>query len=578
MIKRSSCFLGAAVLALTVVSTVSAASQFTDVKDHWAQQQIEKWIDKGFVKGYEDQTFKPNGKITRAEFVALINRSYDFTEKKAVNYTDVKESDWYADELAKAAQAGYLTGYNDGSVKPNHPITRQEAASMLARVTNLELSDKNEGLGKFKDQTKISSWALTAISAVVSKGFMGGYPDDTYRPLNSITRAEAITTLDRSLGNASFPVTEDIKEGIYNKEGIYGATSKETVHEGDVIISSKGVTLQNTVIKGNLLLSKEIGDGDVYLKQVKVEGTTTVEGGGSNSVHLFDSTMDKLIVAKKTGDVRIVASGKTAIQSTVLKNGAKLEEEANTGSGFTSVSLDQEMPSDSKVILAGAIDQLTVNASGVSVQVSTGTVGDLRVKGELKDITLKVEEDAVVKKLSLDSATKVTGQGKVEQAAINVTGCQFEKDPLSHTGEKYDKMRAGGGGGLGSVGAHATAPTASNFSLDGATFSGSDFNYSVDIPSSTKIHMLEANFSTDAVATFDFNGKTYTENVNSGKYSINIIEMLGLSGFDTGNDGISASHFRDYLKISSISLKITLSNQDDESKSNTYYLTVKIKD
>jgi len=87
-----------------------------DLNGHWAEKQIMGWMEKGFIKGYSDNTFKPNNTITRAEFLTIVNNVFGYKDKAQISFTDVKTSDWYYDEIAKAIAAGYIKGYADGTI------------------------------------------------------------------------------------------------------------------------------------------------------------------------------------------------------------------------------------------------------------------------------------------------------------------------------------------------------------------------------------------------------------------------------------------------------------------------------
>src|SRR5665647_2630116 len=117
-------------------STVSAVNA-SDISGHWAEDTIQSWVDQGTIKGYEDGTFRPENNISRAEFMTLVNGIFGYIEVKATTYTDVKADAWYADAVAKAAAAGYINGYPDGTMKPDNSISREEAATIIMKINKL---------------------------------------------------------------------------------------------------------------------------------------------------------------------------------------------------------------------------------------------------------------------------------------------------------------------------------------------------------------------------------------------------------------------------------------------------------
>jgi len=179
-------------LPITHVSATEKSNvKFSDVKGHWAESFINDFTNKGYINGYGDGTFRPNNKITRAEFVKLINITFGFTHKGNENFSDVNKGDWYYDEVLKAVKQGYIHGYEDGTFKPNDEITREEACKIIGVI--LEVS--GDGKTKFKDEKEISDWAIKYVDGLVDKGIIHGYEDNTFKPQNNATRAESVKTL-----------------------------------------------------------------------------------------------------------------------------------------------------------------------------------------------------------------------------------------------------------------------------------------------------------------------------------------------------------------------------------------------
>ena len=166
---------------------------FSDIENHWAKAEIEDFASNGYVGGYDDSTFRPNNDITRAEFVTIINKYFGFTKAEGENFTDVNEDAWYYKDVCIGVREGYINGYQDGTFRPNEPITREEAASIVRTITGLV----ENGSSKFTDDNEIGSWAKKAVYALSDNKIMSGYEDNTFRPKNKITRAEAVATLSR---------------------------------------------------------------------------------------------------------------------------------------------------------------------------------------------------------------------------------------------------------------------------------------------------------------------------------------------------------------------------------------------
>lgn len=213
-------------LCCLMIMTGVAFAQFSDIEGHWAQPQITEWVDQGLIKGYSDGTFRPDVEITRAEFAAMVNRAFEFTEAGTVSFPDVGANKWYAQVVAIASNAGYIAGYGDGTFKPDNNITRQEAAVMISRILDLDTTDLSKADG-FIDANMMQQWGKGSIGAVNEAAIMQGYQDKSFRPNNPITRAESIVTIDRSMKYEPGEVPEEPEVA--------------SAIEGQVIFNGKGV-------------------------------------------------------------------------------------------------------------------------------------------------------------------------------------------------------------------------------------------------------------------------------------------------------------------------------------------------
>ena len=169
----------------------------------------ETAIHKLYIYGYEDNTFKPEGNMTRAEAAAMLARlqGLDLTNTARPNFIDVR-SGWYNAVINAVVNAGYMKGYPDGTFRPDGKITRAEFAQMIKAIDKA-----NAGMAPFADVK--GHWAQNAIDQAYANGRITGYPDGTFRPNNHITRAEAVTIFnklyDRSVGE---PGIADVKSGL----------------------------------------------------------------------------------------------------------------------------------------------------------------------------------------------------------------------------------------------------------------------------------------------------------------------------------------------------------------------------
>ncbi len=146
-----------------------------------------------YIKGYPDGTFKPSNNVTRAEaaqmFATLLNSGTSFGTSSVTKFTDANNK-WYSPAVNYIAGKGLLSGYSDGTFKPDADITRAEFAQMISGY----LKAGYAGSANFKDVK--GHWASDAIDKVFGNKAVEGYPDGTFKPNKTLTRAEAVTVLN----------------------------------------------------------------------------------------------------------------------------------------------------------------------------------------------------------------------------------------------------------------------------------------------------------------------------------------------------------------------------------------------
>lgn len=167
----------------------NAESRLSDSLDSWAYPQISYLTSEGIIKGYPDSTFRPDNPITIAEFIVIVNRALKFEVTGRVSFSDVNRWDWYYKDIGRAEAAGYMVDSYNGKLEPDKKITREEAAVLISAALELDASSSEKASPV--DLLAISSKSRSSVVAVINAGYMTGYPDGTFRPQNFITRAEA---------------------------------------------------------------------------------------------------------------------------------------------------------------------------------------------------------------------------------------------------------------------------------------------------------------------------------------------------------------------------------------------------
>ena len=175
-------------------------------------RQLNRDDHFAYIKGYPDGTVRPEASLTRAEAAAIL---YRVMEKSCVerfhaessSFRDVPDGKWYTTYVATLEKAGVIVDSKDGNFRPNDAITRAELASMLAQFANV-----TGGTNTFSD-VPATHWAADYIAAAVRSGWIQSYPDGTFRPEQTIKRAEMTAMVNRALGRDPQSAS-DLLEGM----------------------------------------------------------------------------------------------------------------------------------------------------------------------------------------------------------------------------------------------------------------------------------------------------------------------------------------------------------------------------
>ena len=164
-----------------------------DYIDHWCETDINEAMNLGWVDNVKH--FRPDDDITRAEFIKVVNRVFNFEDKAEISFIDINESDWFYDEVSIAVNRGYIDGYEDNTFRPNEKIKREEVAKIVTTIMNNYDKDIDK-IYSYNDNYMISDWAKTFVEGAIEANYMG-VNETEFRPQDNITRAESITTLKR---------------------------------------------------------------------------------------------------------------------------------------------------------------------------------------------------------------------------------------------------------------------------------------------------------------------------------------------------------------------------------------------
>ncbi|AOY77779.1 S8 family serine peptidase [Clostridium formicaceticum] len=404
------------ILIITSMPLTGYSITHSDIDSHWAKSVISKWTDQGLVRGYPDGTFKPDKLVSRAEFMTMVNNVFGYKETKDMNYIDVPKGVWYEEVVTKALTAGYISGYPDGTIKPEASITRQEMAAVIVKIKKLE--NDPAGSSVFADASDIPDWSRGIIGAVVKAGYMRGYPNGYFKPQNNVTRAEAIVALDKAASTIKVTEATEATEArtshlIFDKAGTYGSETTIEEIKTDVLIKADGVILQNQKIYGDLVIGEEVGKGTVILNNIIVEGNTYIRGGGPDSIIINEGQYRNIIIQNANGKVRVVAKGVKGLDGKAVD------------------LIIVEDAAGNEVILKGKFNSVEIEGSNVIISTQGDThIGTMTVAKDISGILLNINQGANVKDLILYSKVDVKGTGIIQNKI-----------------EAFIKSTSGGGGG-----------------------------------------------------------------------------------------------------------------------------------
>lgn len=165
-----------------------ALKQLETVLEEARIERITSILEEGYMTGYPNKEFKPNGTMSRAEASIMFAKLIE-DEAAKMEKTDIKDGVWYSDSVNKMASLGYLKAIEDGKYNPEGKITRAEYAFLLAKLRNLPVGNQS-----FGDVAK-DHWASDAIAACKEAGIIVGYADGSFKPDGEITRAEAVVMI-----------------------------------------------------------------------------------------------------------------------------------------------------------------------------------------------------------------------------------------------------------------------------------------------------------------------------------------------------------------------------------------------
>lgn len=400
----------------------------SDISGHWAENIINDWTSQGYISGYPDGTFKPDNSISRTEFVTLVNKAFNYSNQANISFSDVNIGYWGYNEIQKGVAGGYISGNSDGTFNPDGQVTRQEAAVMLSRVKGL--TENENAANSYVDSQNVASWAKSYVGGVSNAEIMQGFPDGSFRPTNSMTRAEAVTSIDKAfssvLGNQpnSLPnvgVTRTTTAATNTSSSSNNRTlstniTNRTTSKDDVILEQ--TTLSDRTIKGDLIIPSSMSSRNITLKNLNINGRLIVEGG--DTITLQNCNVNEAVLDKK--DVTLKSDSKSTIGKLSFERNGKI-----TGNGYEDVYIDDD--NVTSVTIDAEVDKVLLDTDARVYLQSNADIDEFEATSDAGTTTVSISRGATVDTMDVYSRLKITGSGKIGTMNVYKSGVRSSIEP-----------------------------------------------------------------------------------------------------------------------------------------------------
>lgn len=433
--------IAALLLTCTLLAGMLPASAAapSDINGHWAQTTIQNWVSAGRISGYPDGTFKPQSNVSRAEMVKLINKAFGLQSGSAGSFSDVPSSYWGYSEIQIAAANGYVSGDSSGLFRPNSPLTRAEAAVMLSKIKKL---DTTQSYNNYSDNGSIPNWAKPHISACALSGVMGGYPDGSFGPTKNLTRAEAVVAIDKAL-NANVTPNNN------NTNNITDLAPKPDAEKDKNKVSDLTVDSAKTY-KDGTYKDVDVDVSGATLRDLTVNGDLTINSAVKNG----SVTLNKVRVK---GDVLVYGGGKNSvvfydcqIDGDIVSAKTSGETVALKFDSDTSINGDLRIQEDTTLSTTGSgekpkLPRVSIETKNLKVLVSSNvTVTNMTLEKAATGVSLTI--DGTISRFTPEANITVEGAGTISRmdnsSRVTVKGKVTVGNGISVTGVTLDKTTA----------------------------------------------------------------------------------------------------------------------------------------
>ena len=180
-----------------IINAPEKEEGFGDIKGHWAEKEIKELSEKGILNGVSENSFDPDGNLTRAQIAVILKRALNL-QNGDMEFSDVSKDAWYYEGVASVGSAGLIMG-SDGYFRPDDKITREELSTIIARIIDSEEKEYSLDNLEFSDKENISDWAVKGITVCYENAIVKGMENGEFMPKNPTTRAQAAVIISKVL-------------------------------------------------------------------------------------------------------------------------------------------------------------------------------------------------------------------------------------------------------------------------------------------------------------------------------------------------------------------------------------------
>lgn len=422
-------------LSLCLGSAYAANRMFSDSAGHWAEDIIQELANRGIIAGYPDGTVKPDNIITRGEFCALLARYLELdttgTEKETPTFNDIN-GNWSETNIEALVDSGIIDpGDYDGSFRSTEPITRIEIIRMMVRsIHKGDAAEAYTGRTGFSDDSTLNGADKGYAHYADDYGLVKGYPDNTIRPDDESTRAEAFALLERQKDAADKAAEEAKKNQEDSGSGSSSGGGSVSYPKAQVSFELPTTAHTDTAVP--------VAATTKYAKSITWSLTKATADDGQEPLPLSDAVSSSL--TDSGGSITFKNSGSYTLTATAVNSAGRETVYSQTVTVYPVIDVSFDLPetthTDKTVTIAESAElgnlsiAWSITKDGAAAELDSGISGSLENSGGTVQFTDKGSYTLTA------SATDETGRSFTHSETVMVypvPNVAFELPATTHT-------------------------------------------------------------------------------------------------------------------------------------------------